>query len=1043
MSIKKKIVWLPYDMDTAIGINNEGELVFSYELEDTDHLAGGADVYNGQDSVIWNNIRMAFADELRNMYQKLRSEGKLSYETVEKAFEEHQAKWPEALFNEDSQFCYIDPLIYDNKNYLEMLQGSKEEQRKWWLYNRFRYIDSKYNAGDALSDLIQLRSYAKSNITITPYADIYPTVKFGSYLVSKRGKRNVATLLECPVDALNDTETYIYSASQLASVGDLSGLKVGFADFSMAVKLQSLKLGDSSSNYENPNLKVLTLGNNILLQTLDVRNCSALGSGDMKVVDISGCTGIRKVWFTGTQITGLTLPIGGVLDELALPATMTNITVRNQPRLTSFTFTGNSYSAVGTCRIENTDYFLKNQSWFNQILKSQESGGLKQGCRLRLVGLDINWLADTDAISDFYALFTGEGRFRGLDITGGEQDTPYLDGTIHINSAKGSEIARLKQIFPYVNIEAEHTESYIYYYNGSTLVYTEKVLDGGNGTYAGTPTKASDAQYTYTFAGWSKDDDNTVDSDALNNIVADRNVYACFTSTLRKYNVTFVKASADGGGTLQTIQNVNYGTVITAANAYTGATPTTSQGSAEDYPFEGWSPASATVTGNTTFTAMFGSPVEVVEITDSWDTIIANIDNGTYKTIYKVGNYKAISLGSNYQTAYAQIVGFDADTDRAGNTIPISFTLKNVIKKSDDTNYQLYFDKNDNDWESSYIRTQLNTTLFDLLTINNTFGNRITAAQKYTYNLPNDIETMSIDSLWLLSMREFWGGSTFAEHSGPTYKLRENWIENNSYGCFRTTGPYQGSCYFNNGNSFSYSSKRNDELVNFGFCLGLEPETITDDWPTILANENYATDYSIGDTKYLDLGTEGKQLMEIVAFDTDDRADGQGKAGITWISKGLLYTPMPMNATQKTVDGETLATAGGWLHSDMRAYLKNTIKPLIPETVRNAIVSVTKVQSIYTNGERVANGQTTTDDVWIPSAYEIFDVTTYESTGATYTGVFKDADSRIKKRKGVNDMWWLRSVSGNRSFRDVTGAGINNYREATSTVYIALGFCTN
>ncbi len=28
--MKKKIVFLPYDMDTAIGINNEGALVFSY-----------------------------------------------------------------------------------------------------------------------------------------------------------------------------------------------------------------------------------------------------------------------------------------------------------------------------------------------------------------------------------------------------------------------------------------------------------------------------------------------------------------------------------------------------------------------------------------------------------------------------------------------------------------------------------------------------------------------------------------------------------------------------------------------------------------------------------------------------------------------------------------------------------------------------------------------------------------------------------------------------------------------------------------------------
>ena len=126
---------------------------------------------------MWNNLRDAFGDELRSMYQTLRSQGKLSYSNVEQAFEEHQSKWPEALFNEDSWFKYLQPLVEDGDgSYLDMLQGSKAEQRKWWLYNRFRYIDSKYNAGDALSDYIVLRGYAKSNISITPYADIYPTV---------------------------------------------------------------------------------------------------------------------------------------------------------------------------------------------------------------------------------------------------------------------------------------------------------------------------------------------------------------------------------------------------------------------------------------------------------------------------------------------------------------------------------------------------------------------------------------------------------------------------------------------------------------------------------------------------------------------------------------------------------------------------------------------------------------------------------------------------------------------------------------------------
>lgn len=43
----------------------------------------------------------------------------------------------------------------------------------------------------------------------------------------------------------------------------------------------------------------------------------------------------------------------------------------------------------------------------------------------------------------------------------------------------------------------------------------------------------------------------------------------------------------------------------------------------------------------------------------------------------------------------------------------------------------------------------------------------------------------------------------------------------------------------------------------------------------------YATDYAIGDTVPLDLGSEGLINMQIVAFDTDDLADGSGKAPIT------------------------------------------------------------------------------------------------------------------------------------------------------------------
>lgn len=411
----KKTVWLPYDFDTAIGINNEGALAFSYDLEDTDVLEG-ADVYNGQDSILWNNVRDAYGEELKAMYQNLRSTGALSYEKVEQMFEDHQNKWPEVIFNEDAQFKYIDPLIDDgDAAYLSMLQGSKEEQRKWWLWNRFRYLDSKYNAGDALTQVITLRGYAKDDITITPYASIYASIKYGSYLVQDRAERNVAVTLECPLDNVNDTEIYIYSADQIADVGDISGLKVGYANFSYATKLVNLKIGDSSANYSNPNLgahqtPALALGNNTLLKTLDVRNCPNL----TETVDLSGCTNIEEVYFDGTSITGVNLPNGGVLNTLHLPDTITYLTIQNQPNLTDFVL--NDSSNISTLVLENAGSAIDSY----EIFANMQAGG-----RVRIIGFD--WTVENGD-----NLITLLSSMRGIDANGNTTEIPQLKGTITI-----------------------------------------------------------------------------------------------------------------------------------------------------------------------------------------------------------------------------------------------------------------------------------------------------------------------------------------------------------------------------------------------------------------------------------------------------------------------------------------------------------------------------------------------------------------------------------------------------------------------------------
>ena len=584
--MNKKVVFLPYDMDTAIGINNEGALVFGYNLEDTDQV-GGADVYNGQNSVLWCNLRDCFGPELKAMYQQLRSTGGISYATVEQMFEEHQAKWPEAIFNEDAFFKYIQPLIDDgDETYLSMLQGSKAEQRKWWLYNRFRYLDSKYNAGDSLSDYVQLRGYALSDITLTPYADIYATIRWASTLKQERAERNVSCLMRCPLDGVNDTEIYIYSAGQIADVGDLSGLKVGLADFHSAVKLRQIILGSTASGYANPNLRSISVGNLKLLRKIDVRNCTGLGSfADQKVVDLSGCSGIEEVYFDGTVVLGVSLPNGGLLKKLHLPGTITNLTIRNQTSINEFVCP--DFSHVSTLNLENS---------LNYAQVTSIVGTIATGCRVRLVGYTWDF-ADIDAVHDFLDLFDN---MTGLDQNGDNTPKAQLILTVRVPSATGDQIDSILDRYPDITVEAEVATYNLRYYNteGTEVLYTETLGIHQNGSWNGSPSHAATAQYNYVFVGWSTArNSDTADINATRNITGNRKVYAAYAKTVRTYTVYFKN---DNGTILATVNNVPYGGTAT----YNGATPVHSS-EPENMEFTGFLPTGENITENTSCIAQY------------------------------------------------------------------------------------------------------------------------------------------------------------------------------------------------------------------------------------------------------------------------------------------------------------------------------------------------------------------------------------------------------------------------------------------------------
>ena len=595
-----KWCWLPYDMDTALGIDNGGRLMFSYNLEDTD-LVDGHYVYNGQESVIWNNLRMCFSSELAEYYRSyIRNNDRFNYESIEKQFEDHQYKWPVAMWNEDAYYKYIEPLLKTNEDRLYMLQGSKEQQRKWWLFNRFRYIDSKYASGAAKQNTIVFRAYSNNKGTyslfeLTPYSDIYTRVEFDERYATERASRLVKSTLR--IDGINNPNNLvvrIYSADQLIDVGDLSGFLPDEIDFSSAYNLHSIKVGDSSDTYTNPNLKSLALGSNRLLRTIDARNCVALNTS----VDASLCYSLTEAYFENTMIPSISLPDGGALETLHLPSTIVSLELRNLYRLTDLVVP--SYENVARLWIVNpSDHVM---SLVLGIVTQ-----LPDNARVRAMGI----VVDVSSIEEIDSFFSSLERLKGLDANGQPTvDTAQMSGTLNVDTITFDEKEYYESKYQGFIINANHLKCRVRFYSedGSSLLETQMLEYGSSAVFGGSlPVKESTAQYNFTFNGWSlvKDSDGNKLYEGLDSVVTNLDVYASFEKTIRSYTVQFINGSYSPALVLQS-SLVNYGELP----VYSGSTPVYNPDASDkdDWgDFEGWNKELSVVTEDAVYIAKFKS----------------------------------------------------------------------------------------------------------------------------------------------------------------------------------------------------------------------------------------------------------------------------------------------------------------------------------------------------------------------------------------------------------------------------------------------------
>ena len=507
-----------YDNDTGLGNDNSGGLTFGYGLEDTDKV-GDTDVFNAADSVLWCNIRDLRKEELTLLHIKLAGSGAWDPDRRSKKFNEYQDAVCPALRAEDMYNKYFLPWINkDGAAYAKKCYGTKEYQRDQFFYYQEVYKGSQYidvsKRSDAISMRVTVNTSEAGDLTITTYSDMYIVVMYGNGGTAKlRVKRNTPTLIECPTDSLSDTETYIFYASNLTHISSVAAMKPKFVLATTANRLQQLIIGSGDIGYKNLNMNQIGVGNNTMLEILDIRNCPRLATA----LDLSALTSLEEFYANGSGLTGVTLAKGIPLRICRIPAVSA--------------FVANELRDLETFAMDSTNLLSVNIEGCPAINTYDVCAAATNLERGRLTNVD--W--DIDDPSVVVRLST----LKGFDAQGKAIDNFVLTGKCHVKSITQIELNVINLAFPlleltYDSVVPSYTVKFID--GNGDLLNEQHIRQGGNAVdpvssgLISTPVKDSDIEYHYTYIGWDKN---------LNNITEDRLITAVFSSSDRYYRVTY------------------------------------------------------------------------------------------------------------------------------------------------------------------------------------------------------------------------------------------------------------------------------------------------------------------------------------------------------------------------------------------------------------------------------------------------------------------------------------------------------------------------
>ena len=510
-----------YDNDTALGINNSGELTMTYGKEDIDYKVDGDPssgfIFNAAQSVFWMRIRRLMRSQLQAMYLDRESAGCWSAESLINQWDAWQEEFPEELWRLDIERKYLRTYQAGTIRFLnEMMNGRKKYQRRQFERDQEAYIGTKYVGTAVRADQIMFRCNTPSSavvapdytLRLVPYSDMYLTVLYGNSPapVQVRAKAGTEYTLETALTEMDDTAILIYCASRIQAINDLSACYIHDNDFSKASKLKTLIIGNTTAGYANQFLTTLNMGNNTLLETLDIRNCPNLTGS----INLSACENLVSLLAEGTAITSVLFAANGKITHAHLPATINSLTFRNIQYLTDLVVASYDNLEALTCEYSSIDALTIIQTAISTL----------QICRV----LGIDWeLATTETLNAIIAmsqsLLTGQvyisGPIRNQELISYDSSWPDLDVTYDPQNL----------VTQYLVTFANDDGTTLY----ETYVDRGSVpVDPVTAGLISTPEKAADAQFTYTYAGWD---------DAESPVLAAKTITAQYSETIRTYTV--------------------------------------------------------------------------------------------------------------------------------------------------------------------------------------------------------------------------------------------------------------------------------------------------------------------------------------------------------------------------------------------------------------------------------------------------------------------------------------------------------------------------